>query len=295
MRRCWVGRWIVASTDELRRATNRWTSPLVVRTYETDERGQRAFQDEAHVLLLHGGYAAEEQTVDGGHIHAGRLIVTGGWSVLAGRRGIRSKSKLTVTFKKLTGPPVNLIVEHAMRGRSDHALAEIAGRDIMGAAFPRRLLTNVPLAHAEAVANHLRQHACRVGIELLDEEVAPAQAPDFLDQLERLAALHERGVLTDEEFATKKAEILGSGRTVPTGASHRHTEQLAFDVVLTDFVAEREAEVVEALVEVNSILRWEARQLVESAPSFVRKRVGKEEAEALKTKLEETGATIELR
>ena len=31
---------------------------------------------------------------------------------------------------------------------------------------------------------------------------------DYLDQLERLAELHEKGVLTDEEFATKKKELL---------------------------------------------------------------------------------------
>ena len=32
-----------------------------------------------------------------------------------------------------------------------------------------------------------------------------------LQRLERLAALHERGVLTDEEFAAEKARVLGGG------------------------------------------------------------------------------------
>ncbi|MFL6204317.1 MAG: SHOCT domain-containing protein [Acidimicrobiales bacterium] len=38
------------------------------------------------------------------------------------------------------------------------------------------------------------------------EAAAPA---DDMDQLQKLAALHTQGVLTDEEFAAKKAQILG--------------------------------------------------------------------------------------
>jgi hypothetical protein len=37
----------------------------------------------------------------------------------------------------------------------------------------------------------------------------PAGAGPDLDLLERLAALHERGILTDEEFEAKKKQILG--------------------------------------------------------------------------------------
>jgi hypothetical protein len=39
---------------------------------------------------------------------------------------------------------------------------------------------------------------------------APSQEDASLDQLERLAKLHESGALTDEEFAAQKARILGS-------------------------------------------------------------------------------------
>ena len=37
---------------------------------------------------------------------------------------------------------------------------------------------------------------------------APAE-PDDMDQLQRIADLHAQGILTDEEFAAKKAQILG--------------------------------------------------------------------------------------
>jgi len=38
---------------------------------------------------------------------------------------------------------------------------------------------------------------------------APATAPSMPDQLNQLAALHEQGALTDDEFATAKARLLG--------------------------------------------------------------------------------------
>ena len=39
---------------------------------------------------------------------------------------------------------------------------------------------------------------------------APAAAPSMPDQLNQLADLHEKGALTDDEFATAKARLLGS-------------------------------------------------------------------------------------
>jgi hypothetical protein len=43
------------------------------------------------------------------------------------------------------------------------------------------------------------------------EPAAPAAAaPDPIAQLKELGALHEQGILTDEEFAAQKAKILGS-------------------------------------------------------------------------------------
>lgn len=40
-------------------------------------------------------------------------------------------------------------------------------------------------------------------------EAPPAAAEDDVAQLEQLADLHAKGILTDEEFAAKKAQILG--------------------------------------------------------------------------------------
>ena len=48
-----------------------------------------------------------------------------------------------------------------------------------------------------------------VGGEAADATPSGSSAGDNLDELEKLADLHEKGILTDEEFAAAKAKILG--------------------------------------------------------------------------------------
>jgi len=62
----------------------------------------------------------------------------------------------------------------------------------------------------------LEQAMDQLGIEkqtVSDEEWEAAEAAEdktsYLDELERLGELHKQGILTDEEFATKKKEVLG--------------------------------------------------------------------------------------
>ena len=57
------------------------------------------FRREAKILEAQG-YRTQSQEAEGSHLHVGRLLLTGGLSVLAGRRGIRSRGMLTVTFVK---------------------------------------------------------------------------------------------------------------------------------------------------------------------------------------------------
>src|SRR5215831_7512541 len=43
------------------------------------------------------------------------------------------------------------------------------------------------------------------------QQAAPAAGPSVADQLQQIAALHQQGVLSDDEFAAAKAKILGGG------------------------------------------------------------------------------------
>ena len=71
-------------------------------------------------------------------------------------------------------------------------------------------------------------------------------------------------------------------------------EQTEFSVVLTEIGAKK-IQVIKAVREVTSLGLKEAKDLVDSAPGAVKEAIGKEEAEAIKQKLEEQGATVELK
>ena len=70
-------------------------------------------------------------------------------------------------------------------------------------------------------------------------------------------------------------------------------EKTEFTVVLKD-IGGKKIQVIKAVREVTSLGLKEAKAVVDSAPSNVKEDVSKEEAEAIKAKLEEQGATVEL-
>jgi large subunit ribosomal protein L7/L12 len=71
-------------------------------------------------------------------------------------------------------------------------------------------------------------------------------------------------------------------------------EKTSFDVVLT-IVGDKKIQVIKAVRELTSLGLKEAKELVDGAPKPVKAGVTKEEAEAMKAKLEEQGATVELK
>ena len=71
-------------------------------------------------------------------------------------------------------------------------------------------------------------------------------------------------------------------------------EKTEFTVVLTDAGAKK-IQVIKAVREVTTLGLKEAKDLVDNAPGTIREDVSKEEAEAIKKKLEEQGATVELK
>lgn len=71
-------------------------------------------------------------------------------------------------------------------------------------------------------------------------------------------------------------------------------EKTEFDVILKD-VGPNKIQVIKVVRELTSLGLKEAKDLVEAAPKPVREAVSKEEAEAAKAKLAETGATVEIK
>lgn len=77
-------------------------------------------------------------------------------------------------------------------------------------------------------------------------------------------------------------------------AAEEEEEQTEFDVILTSF-GDKKINVIKAVREVTTLHLKEAKDLVESAPKAIKTGVTKEEAESLKKKFEEAGASIEVK
>jgi large subunit ribosomal protein L7/L12 len=71
-------------------------------------------------------------------------------------------------------------------------------------------------------------------------------------------------------------------------------EKTSFDVILTS-AGEKKIQVIKAVRELTSLGLKEAKELVDGAPKPVKTDVSKEEADAVKAKLEEQGATVEIK
>ncbi len=78
------------------------------------------------------------------------------------------------------------------------------------------------------------------------------------------------------------------------GAAAEVEEQTEFTVVLKEAGAKK-IQVIKVVRELTSLGLKEAKDLVDGAPSTVKENVPKAEAQAMKTKLEEQGATVELK
>ena len=75
--------------------------------------------------------------------------------------------------------------------------------------FPDRVTTHSPAGAARAIADRMREaREARIGRVAADATPAEAPADRRLEQLERLASLRERGVLSDAELAREKERVL---------------------------------------------------------------------------------------
>jgi len=78
------------------------------------------------------------------------------------------------------------------------------------------------------------------------------------------------------------------------GAEAAAEEKTEFDAVLAS-VGGKKIQVIKAVREITGLGLKEAKELVDGAPKPVKEGVSKEEAEEIKTKLEEQGATVEVK
>ena len=96
-----------------------------------------------------------------------------------------------------------------------------------------------------------------------------------------------------EKFDVTAAVAVAPAAAAP-GAAEVAEEKDEFDVVLKA-TGGKKIQVIKVVREITSLGLKEAKDLVDAAPSTVKEALTKEEAEQIKTKLEEQGATVELK
>jgi large subunit ribosomal protein L7/L12 len=121
-------------------------------------------------------------------------------------------------------------------------------------------------------------------------------------QEELLETIGNMSVLELSEFVEafkEKFNVTAVAAAAPAAAAAAPGEAQAeekdeFDVVLSG-VGDKKIQVIKVIREVTSLGLKEAKEVVDGAPSTVREAVSKDEAEQIKAKLEEQGATVELK
>jgi LSU ribosomal protein L12P len=100
----------------------------------------------------------------------------------------------------------------------------------------------------------------------------------------------------EEEFGVSAAAMVAAAPAAAgaAGAAAPAEEKTEFDVILTNAGANK-INVIKVVREITGLGLKEAKDLVDGAPKPVKEGVSKEEAEQIKKKLEEAGATVEIK
>ena len=113
---------------------------------------------------------------------------------------------------------------------------------------------------------------------------------------EIIEAIGSMTVLELSELVKAMEEKFGVSAAAPAAgaAAAEEEEKTEFDVVLADVGAEK-IKVIKAVREATGLGLKEAKALVDGAPAPVKEKISKADAEALKAKLEEVGAKVEIK
>ena len=122
-----------------------------------------------------------------------------------------------------------------------------------------------------------------------------ADITKILDEIKELTLMEVNDLVKalEEEFGVSAAApvmVAGAAGAAEGGAE----EKSEFDVVLAGAGAQK-IKVIKVVREVTGLGLADAKALVDGAPKTIKEAVSKDEAEEMKTKLEEVGAQIELK
>ena len=98
----------------------------------------------------------------------------------------------------------------------------------------------------------------------------------------------------EDKFGVSAAAPVAVAAAPAAGAAAAAEEKTEFDVVLKE-IGEKKIQVIKAVREITGLGLKDAKAIVDGAPKEVKTGVAKAEAEEMKKKLEEAGATVEMK
>ncbi len=124
--------------------------------------------------------------------------------------------------------------------------------------------------------------------------MATEKTTAILDQIKTLTILELADLVKalEEEFGVSAAPV--AAVAVAGAAAPAAEEKTEFDVILAAFGAKK-LDVIKVVREITGLGLKDAKDLVEGAPKTLKEGVSKDEAEDIKKKLEEAGASVELK
>lgn len=121
---------------------------------------------------------------------------------------------------------------------------------------------------------------------------------EIIEAIEGMSILELNDLVkaVEEKFGVSAAPVAVAGMvaTAEGGAAAGGAEQTEFDVILAS-AGDKKVNVIKVVRELTGLGLKESKELVDNAPKPIKEKVSKEDAEAAKAKLEETGATVELK
>ena len=118
----------------------------------------------------------------------------------------------------------------------------------------------------------------------------------ILEAIENMTVLElsELVKALEEKFGVSAAAPVAVAAAAPAAAAEAAEEKTEFDVILQS-VGDKKINVIKVVREITGLGLKEAKDLVDNAPKPVKEGISKEQAEEIKAKLEEAGATVEIK
>jgi large subunit ribosomal protein L7/L12 len=128
------------------------------------------------------------------------------------------------------------------------------------------------------------------------EVVVPAKFEKLVAEIEKMSVLDLSELVTvlEDKFGVTAAAPMMMGAMPAAGVAEVAEEKSEFDVEITA-AGEQKINAIKAVREITGLGLKEAKDLVDAAPKVIKEKVAKAEAEEIKKKLEDAGASVTLK